>query len=69
MATHHGGSGCPLDKDIDMTRETETTADDDIENMQDFCPVEMDHFEDLEHNNPTKLTGLTREVDDLHQQV
>ena len=69
MATHHGGSGCPLDRDIDMTSETQTTTDKDIANTQDFHPVEMDHFEDLEHNNPAKLTAVTREVDDLHQQV
>ena len=54
MATHHGGSGNPLDKDIDVTRGTHKTADTDIENAQDFNPVETDHFEDLEHNNPIK---------------
>ena len=37
--------------------------------MQDFYPVETDHFEDLQHNNPMKLTAFTREVDDLCQQV
>ena len=31
--------------------------------------METDHFEDLEHNNPTKLAALIREIDDLHQQV
>ena len=67
MATCHVGSGNPLDGDIDVTRETHETADTDIENTQDFHPVETDHFEDLEHNNPTKLTALTREIDDLHQ--
>ena len=68
MATHHGGSGNPLDRDIDVIRENQATADTNgIENTQDFHPVEMDHFEDLEHNNPTKLTALTREVDDLCQ--
>ena len=39
------------------------------EKTQDFHPVDTDHFEDLQHNNPTKLTTLTREVDDLWQQV
>ena len=65
MATHHGGH--PLDRDIDITREAHETTDTDIENTQDFHPVETDHFEDLQHNNPMKLTALTREVDDLHQ--
>ena len=69
MATHHGGLGQPLDRDIDVTREVHETTDTDIENTQDFHPVEADHFEDLQHNNPTKLIALTREVDDLHQWV
>ena len=64
MAAHHGGLGQPLDRDIDVTREAHETADTDIENTQDSHPVERDHFEDLQHINPTKLTVLTREVDD-----
>ena len=67
MATHHGGSGCPLDRDTDVTRETQKTADTDIEDTHDFNTVETVHFEDLGYNNPTKLTALTREIDDLHQ--
>ena len=27
------------------------------------------HFEDLEHNNPTRLTAITSKLDDLCQQV
>ena len=57
----------PLDRDIDMTRGTQTTTDTDVEDTQDFHPVETDHFEDLGHNNPPKLMALTRELDDLHQ--
>ena len=67
MATHHGGSGNPLDRDIDMTRDNQTAIDTNVEVMQNFHPIETDHFEDLEHNNPTKLTAITRELDDLHQ--
>ena len=52
-----------------MTRENQTTIDTDVEDTQDFHPVETDYFEDLEHNNPTKLTALTREVDNLCQRV
>ena len=52
MATHHGGSGNSLDRNIDMTRENQTTADTNVEDTQDFCPIEIDHFEDLEHNHP-----------------
>ena len=44
----------------------EKTTDTDIENIQDFHPVDADYFEDLKHKNPMKLTALTREVDDLH---
>ena len=69
MATCLGGSGNPLDRDIDMTRETHETAETDIENSRDFHPVETDLFEDWEHNNPAKWTAFIREVDDLHQQV
>ena len=67
IATCHGGSGQCLDRDIDVTREVNKITDTDIQNTQDFHPVDTDHFEDLQHNNPTKLTALTREVDDLHQ--
>ena len=67
MVTHYEGSGNPLDRDIDVTREKQTTVDTDVEDTQDFHPVETDHFEDPEYNNPAKLTALTRELDDLHQ--
>ena len=49
MTTQHGGSGNPLERDIEVTRETHKTADTDIENTQDFHPEEPDHFEDLQH--------------------
>ena len=67
MATHHGGPGNPLYCNIDVTTENQTTTNNNIENTQDFHPVEMDHFEDLECNCPTELTALTREVEDLCQ--
>ena len=67
MATHHGGSGHPLDSDIDVTREVHKTTDTDIEKTQDFYPLEAYCFEDLEHNNPKKLSVLTREIDGLCQ--
>ena len=69
MATHHGGLGQPLDRDIDMTREAHKTAHTDTEDTQDFHPMGTNHFEDLEHNNPARLTAITRELDDLCQQV
>ena len=69
MATCHGGLGQPLDRDIDVTREAHEAAGTDTEDTQDYHPVETDHFEDLEHSNPTRLTAITRELDDLCQQV
>ena len=69
LATCHGGWGQPLDRDFDLTREVHETTDTDIENTQDLHPVNTDHFEDLQHNNPMKLTALSREVDDLCQWV
>ena len=69
MATHHGGSRQPLDRDINVTREAHDATDADTEDTQDFHHVNTNHFEDLEHNNPARLTGTMRELDDLHQQV
>ena len=69
MATHHGSSGQYLDRDINVTREAHKATGTDVEDTQDFHPVETDHFEKLEHNNPTRLTAITRELDDLCQQV
>ena len=54
MATCHRGSGNPLDRDIDMTSETQNTADTNIEDMQGFNPDNTDHFEDPGYTNPTK---------------
>ena len=69
MATHHGGSGQPLDRDISVAREAHKTADIDIEDTQDFHTIDTDHFEDLEHNNPARLTAITRELDDFFRWV
>ena len=58
-----------MDRDINITREAHETTDTDTENTQDFHAVDTYHFEELQHNNPMKLTALTREVDELCQQV
>ena len=60
MATCHGGSEQPLDRHIDVAGKAHETTDTDIENTQDLHPVDTDHFGDLQHNNPMKLTTLTR---------
>ena len=67
MATHCRDSGSPLDRDIDVTRQAQKTADANIEDIQDFNTVETNHFEDLKYNSPAKLTALTKEIHDLHQ--
>ena len=69
MVTCPGGSGQPLDRDINVTREAHKATDTDIEDTQDFHPVETDHLGDLDHNNPARLTAITRELDDLCQGV
>ena len=69
MATYHGGSGQPCDRVTNMTREEQPVVDTNIEVLQDFNPEDTDHFEDIEHNTPARLTVITRELDDLHQRI
>ena len=69
MATFHGGTGQPLDRDTDIAREEQLVVDTDVEVQQDFYPDDTAHFEDVEHTNPTRLTVITRELDDLHQRI
>ena len=61
MATHHGGTGKPSEKDsdhqeIDVTIDNEYQAD-----VNDFENVELDHH--------TRLRDLTNEIDYLQQKV
>ena len=69
MSTHHGGSGQPLDTDTSMTREEQPDVDANVEVQQDFHPKDTAQFEVLEHNNPTRLTAITRELDELYQRI
>ena len=46
MATHHGGSGQPLDRVTNMTREEQPIEDTDVEVQQDFHPENTNHFEE-----------------------
>ena len=62
MDTHHEGSGQLLDRDANMTRK-----DTDINIPQDFHHEDRDDFENVEHENPTRLAAITRELDDLCQ--
>ena len=69
MATHHGGSGQPLNRDTDMTREEQPIVDTNVEVQQDLHPEDAAHFEDVEHTNAARLTVITRELDDLCQRI
>ena len=64
IATCHGGSGQPLDRDATMTRH-----DTDIDVPQDFLPEDTGNFENVEHENPTRLAAITRELDGLCQRI
>ena len=63
MATHHGGSGQPLDGDFT----THETTEYEIEHAQEFHHVNTNDFKESEPNNPTRLIAITRELDDLCQ--
>ena len=69
MATHHGGSGQPLDRDTDMTKEEQPIVDTNVEVQQHLHPEYTAHFKDIEHTDPARLTVITRELDDLHQRI
>ena len=60
MATHHGGSCYPLDRDANMTRK-----DIDVDIPQDFHHKDADNFENIEQENPTSLAAITKKLDDL----
>ena len=65
MATHHGGSGQPLDRDINAHE----TIEPEFEHAQEFHPINTNDFEDSETSNATRLTAITRELDNLCQWV
>ena len=65
MATHHGGSGQPTDRNNPAHK----TTDAEIEHTQEFHHVNTKDFKESEPNYPTRLTFITRELDDLCQQV
>ena len=63
MATHHGSSGQPSDRDITTHKSTDT----EIEHVQEFHHVNPNDLKGSDPNNPARLTLITRELDDLHQ--
>ena len=58
MATHHRGTGQPLEKDG-------TPQDQDIDIPNDYQHKDIDDFENVENENHTQLIDLTNEVGHL----
>ena len=58
MATHHRGTGQPLEK-------TPTSHEQDNDILTEYHHEDMDNFENVEHENHTILKTLTREFDNL----
>ena len=64
MATHHGGSGQPLDRDATMTGK-----DTDVDILYNFHHDDAADFENVEQENHTSLAAIIRELDDLCHRV
>ena len=74
MATHHGGTGYPLDRKMDTHAEDPVDTDIDNEStLSSYATVALGGLEAEGHpkypvcNNHNKLIMLTREINDLHQ--
>ena len=74
MATHHGGIGCPLDRDINLHIEEAMSINNDNESTHGLDaavalggPEAEGHPNDPIYSNQDKLTTLTREINDLCQ--
>ena len=74
MATHHGGTGQPIDRGIDLNAEDPELTD--IENESTHSsdatvalggPGAEGYPEDPVYSNHNKLIAFTREINDLHQ--
>ena len=64
MATHHRGSGQPLDRDSTLNGK-----DTDVNIPHDYHHEDTNDFENEEQENHTNLVALTRELDDLCHRV
>ena len=74
MATQHGGTGCPLDRGINLNAEDPEPTDIDNESTHDLDStvalggLEAEgHPDDPTHSSQDKLMALMREINDLHQ--
>ena len=61
MATHHGGTGKPSEKDSDL-QENDVT-------IQDEYEADIKDFENIEPDHHARLETLTHEIDHLWQKV
>ena len=62
MATCHGGTGSPLEKDPNP-------LDQDIDIPNDYQNENIDDFENVGDENHTQLTDMTNEVDHLQHKI
>ena len=62
MATHHGGTGQPLDRDT-------TLHGQDTDILNDYHHEDMDNSDNAEQENHTNLATLTWDLDDLCHRV
>ena len=76
MATHHGGTGWPLDRGINLNMEDPEPTDIDNESTHGLDatvalggPEVEGHPNDPIYSNQDNLMELTREINDLHQWV
>ena len=74
MATHHRGTGCPLDRGINLNVEDPepTGIDNESTHSSDATvalggPEAEGHPKDTVYSNHDKLTALMREITDLCQ--
>ena len=74
MSTHHGCTGWPLDRGIDLNAEDPEPTDIDNESAHSSDttvalgrPEAVGHPQDPVYSNHNKLTALRREIIDLYQ--
>ena len=62
MATHHGGTGEPLERDPNPQEQ-------DIDTPNDYQHEDIDDFENVENENHSQLNDLTKASDHLQIKV
>ena len=74
MATHHGGAGHPIDRDINLHVEDPEATGIDNESISGSDTIVAlgglevgGNIEELLPNNQARLTALTREINELCQ--